>query len=462
MRKGILNSSPGKASEWKHTSFTFFIAFLVSVGGILYGYDIGVISGALLFIKNSIPMSDTRVGIIVGAVLAGGLAGTFMAVPIGDRYGRRFLIMLAGLIFIAGICLILNAHTFLTLVYARLIVGIGVGIVSVAVPLYVTEIVPAKDRGKYVNIFQLLITFGILMAYFVDLCFTPTENWRAMFAVVLVPAAILFIGVLWLPETPRWLIANNDITQARHVLQRIRHSEAEIEKDIEVIQISLQNTQGGWLELISPRFWLLTLIAVCIASFNQLTGINSFLQYAPLILKNAGLSTDVHSMLASLSIGTLNFLATFVALAFIDSLGRRPLLLTGIIGVFIAEIFLGIVNYFSLNPAVVGILSLIGLLLFIVSFAIGPGMVIWVAISELFPTRIRAKGVSLCLFFHLLISAFLSTFFLSIVARLGMAQTYWLFAGFTLGYCAFAFFLLPETKTKSLEEIQFQFEQKIP
>lgn len=445
----------------KHNAFMVGIAFLVSTGGILYGYDIGVISGALLFIKDAIPMTDTQIGIIVGAVLGGGLVGTLLAGPLGDRYGRRFLIMTSSAIFILGVCFILLAHSFLTILCARLLLGVGVGVVSVAVPLYVAEIVPAKDRGKYMTFFQLLLTFGIVMAYFVDLFFTSSGNWRAMFAVVLIPAIILFIGMLFLPETPRWLIANGQSQRARIILTRIRLSEHEVEKDIRLIKASLHATTGSWNELFSSACILPTIIAVAIAICNQLTGINSFLQYAPLILKNAGIGSDWVTMLGSAGIGLLNFLCTIIAIIFIDSLGRRPLLLIGITGVIASEIYLGIIQHMMLSPVSLGIFSLLGLFAFIVFFAIGPGVVVWLAISELFPTRVRGKGIALCLFFNSLASTLLATFFLPLTHKLGMSQTYWLFALFTTIYFLIAFFLLPETKTKSLEEIQLHLKNKM-
>lgn len=434
------------------------IAGLVSIGGILYGYDIGVISGALLFIRKTIPMNDTEVGLIVGAVLGGGLLGTLLAGPVSDHFGRRILIILSSIIFICGVVSILFANNFMTLLISRLLLGIGVGVVAVAVPLYVAEIVPSKDRGKYVTFFQLLITFGIVLAYFVDLLFTPSQNWRAMFAVLLCPSLILFFGMVFLPETPRWLIANNRLDKAKKILQRIRITESEVEHDIQEIQNSLRELRKEtWGELFSHELLLPSLVAISIAIFSQLTGINSFLQYAPLILDNAGINSNFVSMLGSLGIGLLNFLCTMIALVLIDTLGRRPLLLIGVAGVFLSEVFLGAVNYSIPNSPNAGFFSLIGLLCFIMFFAIGPGVVVWLVISELFPTQVRGKGVSICLFFNSLASTLLSTLFLPLLKFLGMAQTYWLFAFFTLGYFFVTYFFLPETKKRSLEEIQHFF-----
>ena len=447
-----------KNMQNKKNMFLFFIAGLVSVGGILYGYDMGVISGALLFIKNTIPMSDLQMGVIVGAVLGGGLVGTLLAGSVGDYFGRRYLILASSVIFIFGVVAILLANSFIVLLLARLLLGVGVGVVVVAVPLYVAEIVPAADRGKYVTFFQLLLTFGIVLAYFVDLLFTSSGNWRAMFAIVLIPSFILFFGMFILPETPRWLMANRQLEKAKQVLRRVRNTESEVSRDIQEIQRGLQEVRKStWRELFSYQLLLPSLIAVAIAIFNQLTGINLFLQYAPLILKNAGIGSNFVSMLGSAGIGVLNFLFTIIAIVLIDTLGRRPLLLTGIVGVITAEIFLGAINYFIPGSPNAGVLSLMGLLFYIIFFAIGPGVVVWLVISELFPTEIRGKGIALCLFFNSLASTLLATFFLPIVKYLGMGQTYWLFAFFSLGYFLVVFFFLPETKARSLEEIQHYF-----
>jgi SP family galactose:H+ symporter-like MFS transporter len=444
----------------KQNNFLLWIAGLVSVGGILYGYDMGVISGALLFIKNTIPMTDEQIGLIVGAVLGGGLFGTLLAGPVGDYCGRRFLIGISAFIFVIGIVLILLAHSFLMLLLARLLLGTAVGMVAVAVPLYVAEIVPGKDRGKYMTFFQLLLTFGIVLAYFVDLIFTPTGNWRGMFAVLFIPAFILLIGILKLPETPRWLIANNKPEKARLILQKLRHSEQEVEAEMQLIAFSLKRTQGSWHDFFSRQFLGPALVAVLVAIFNQLTGINSFLQYAPLILKNAGISSNEVTMLGSVGIGALNFIFTAVAITLIDSLGRRPLLLMGVFGVMLSEIYLGIVTIFFANSPAAGMLALAGLLSFIIFFAIGPGVVVWLAISELFPTKIRGKGIAFCLFFNSLAATALSVYFLPLVKLLGMGHTYWLFAMFSAAYFVVVLFFLPETKARSLEEIQLGFEKK--
>lgn len=439
--------------------WVFAISVLVSIGGILYGYDIGVVSGALLFIRESIAMTDTQMGVIVGAVLAGSLVGTLIAGPLADQYGRRFMIGFACLVFIIGVGCILLAHSFLTMLVARLLLGIGVGVISVAVPLYIAELVPAKNRGKYVTFFQLFLTFGIVLAYFVDLAFTPTGNWRAMFAVVLIPAVILLLSMFFLPETPRWLIANDYEKAARRVLN-LTHDIYDIQAEVERIQQSFSGTKGSWRDFLKQKMMLPLFIAIGIAVLNQWTGINSFFQYAPHILKSAGLGSNMVVMIGSAGIGIMNFLCTLIAIFLVDRVGRRPLLIIGVSGIIVSEIFLGIVNMSSMASLNVGIWSLVGLLGFIVFYAIGPGVVVWLAISELFPTQVRGKGVALCLFFNSLAGTFLATFFLDLTHKAGVSVTYWLCAFCTLFYLLIALFYLPETKAKTLENIQEYFEHK--
>jgi sugar porter (SP) family MFS transporter len=440
------------------TLFTFAISLLVGMGGILYGYDIGVVSGALLFMRKSIAMTDAQLGFIVGAVLAGGLVGTLLAGPAADRFGRRALIATACVIFISGVACILVSHSFDMVLAARLLLGVGVGIVAVAVPLYVAEIVPAEHRGKYVTFFQLFLTFGIVLAYFVDLAFTPTGNWRAMFAVVLIPALILFVGILCLPPSPRWLCAQGAVERAKAVLAKT-HPEYQVMPALNGILASLETNDGTWRELFSSAQALPLFIAVSIAILNQWTGINTFLQYAPEIFRETGLGSNTVAMMGAVGIGSLNFLCTIVAIFLVDRLGRRRILLTGIAGVFLAEAFLVVSTLFA--PAnELGWLSLYGFFAFIIFFAIGPGVVVWLAISELMPTKLRGKAMALCLFFSSLSGAMLASVFPDLQNTLGLAGTYSLCAAFTFIYFILTWRLLPETKRKSLEEIQVYFQKR--
>lgn len=443
-----------------HKLFTYFVIACAGLGGILYGYDIGVISGALLFVQKTIPMTDQQTGFIVGAVLTGGLVGTLITGPLADWFGRKKMILLACLVFIAGIIMILISNDLITLFAARLLLGVGVGVVAVAVPLYLTEIVPAYIRGRSVTIFQLLLTFGILLAYFVDLLFTPSGNWRGMFAVILIPASLLFLGMLFLPETPRWLLSKNKVEKAQTVLLKTR-SRVEAQDEFNQIKESLKTTENSWKTLFSKVFWLPLVVSLLIATFNQLTGINVLLQYAPLVIKNAGLESALGSMFGTVGIGFINFLATILAFFLIDKFGRKRLLIIGTAGIIISYLYLGFLPHFFPVGKLQAELSLLGFFGFIFFFAIGPGVVVWLAMSELLPTKVRGKALALALFVNSLAAAILSTVFLSIKDALGLSGTYFLFAGFTIIYFLVACFLLPETKNKSLEEIQLFFQKKI-
>jgi len=438
--------------------FTFFMIFCAALGGILYGYDIGVISGALLFVKKTIPMTRLEIGVIVGAVLTGGMLSTFITGPLADRFGRRTMILVACLVFIIGICTILMAHTFFSLFVARLLLGIAVGIVAVAVPLYLTETAPAKLRGRSLTLFQLFLTLGILLAYLIDLFFTSSGNWRAMFAVLFIPVSILFFSMLILPETPRWLLAKRRDREALKVLSKIRPYN-KVKKEIEQIKASLSVTHSNWKALFARNFWLPLFVVISIAILNQLTGINVLLQYAPVVIQKAGLTSKAGIMLSTVGMGAINLFGTVISFFLIDYFGRRRLLIIGTLGIIISYLYLGGLSTWLEAGKLQADLSLIGLFSYIIFYAIGPGVVVWLAISELMPTKVRGKAVALGLFVNSLTAALLSTLFLPLMHQISMGRTYDLFALFTGFYFLVAFYLLPETRGKSLEEIQ-QFYQK--
>lgn len=438
----------------KRKLYVFSIIFFAGIGGVLYGYDIGVISGALLFMQKTITLSQEQIGFIVGGVLTGGLVGTLIAGKLADSFGRKTVIISSCFLFFLGIALIITATDFWYLFIARLSLGIGVGVVAVTVPLYLTEIAPTKMRGRSVTIFQLMLTFGIVLAYFVDLLFVPTENWKGMFAVILIPTTVLLIGMSFLPESPRWLLAHNKAHKAKEVLLKT-HEHFEAEEEYKQIEISLKsNISGKFKDLFSKKLLAPLTVALVIAICNQLTGINVLLQYAPLVIQKAGLNSAFGTMMGTVGIGLINFLVTGLAFFLIDRFGRKFLLIFGTAGVVLSYIYLGVLLHIVPVGQLQATLSLVGFFAYIFFFAIGPGVVVWLAISELLPTQVRGQGVALCLFANSLFASVLSTGFLMIESSLGMAGTYFLFAGFTLVYCLTAIFYLPETKGKTLEQIQ--------
>jgi len=459
-------------NETKHyKSLTVWMIILSGIGGILYGYDVGVFSGAMPFIQSSIFGGFNQAtmmrytGIIGGAVFGGGLFGTLITGYLADKFGRRNIIIFSCVIFLLGIFLIITAHSFLSLLIARLLLGVGVGIVAVVVPLYLAEVAPTNIRGKSVTVFQLFLTIGILLAYLVDLYFTPTGNWRAMFAVIILPAAILLISMMVLPQSPRWLVTKARYSKALKILHRIRNPE-EAERELEEIKASIQQHEtaqsyGTWSALFDRAMLKPLALAIFVAIFNQFTAINGFLQYAPEVFRDAGFQSNTGAMMGSIGLGLINFLVTAIALTLIDKLGRRRLVLIGTAGIVVAYALLASLSLFSahLSPSTIGTLSLIGLLLMVACFAIGPGVVVWLAISELFPTEVRGKGMSIGLFASSLAAWFVTSIFLEIQRILGLHGSYIIFGVCTLIYFLVVWKFLPETNQKSLETVQKELQQ---
>ena len=439
--------------------FSLMMIAIASIGGILYGYDLGVISGALTFMNQDIVMTAAQLHVMPGAVLFGGAFATLITGPLCDFFGRRKMIIAAALIFILGVLVIVNATAYPGLLAGRLIQGIGVGIVTIAIPLYLAEAIPPGIRGEAIGAFQLLLTAGILLSSLVGLYFTNAGDWRAMFLSALVPGALLLLGGFVLPESPRWLCLKGRFDQALKILKKSRtamEAQHELTQMQFFIQADLQNKRES-VSIWQKRFMKPMLIVLAVACLGQLTGINSFLQLAPTILKNAGLQSNILAMLGNTAITGLNFVVTIVALFLVDRLGRRFLLCLGTAGIVLALTYSGAIFYWMPVSEMKGILLLAGILFFILFFAVGPGVVIWMVISELLPSRIRSSGMAVALFLNSMTSAILATSFLGLAENIGYCWVFWLCAFFTLLYFLTVFFFVPETKNKTLEEIEGHF-----
>ena len=447
-------------NKHKVKPFAYFIVMFAGLGGMLYGYDIGVISGALLFMQNSIQLSDTELSTIVAAVLGGGAIATLITGYLADRFGRRKMISIAAGIFIIGVLLLIFAQSYAVLLTARLIQGVGIGIITIIIPLYLAETAPSSIRGRSVTVFQLFLTGGILLAFLIDLAFTQSQDWRGMFACVLVPGVLLFIGSFFITKSPRWLYSQGQLKEAVAVLRK-SESEEEAEHDIEEMKRTHLNASDLSIslfcnKLLERKYVIPFLIALAVASLNQLTGINSILQFVTLILHSTGINSEFVSMLGSVGVGLINFVVTIIALSLIDKVGRKPLLILGTAGTVIALFFSGYICTWT-DSILKGELLTLGLCLFIFFYAIGPGVVVWLVLSELLPMSIRSKGMAICLFVNSAISAILASVFLIMAHRLGFQSVFWLCGSCTILYFLIAMFALPETKNKSLEAIEIGF-----
>jgi sugar porter (SP) family MFS transporter len=453
-----------KTSGKYNKKLTMTIVIFSALGGMMYGYDIGVISGALLFLNKTIELSNAQMGLVVGAVLWGGAIAIFIAGPLGDIWGRKRIIIIGQIFFIIGVIITVLCNDFTTLIAGRLVQGIGIGVVSMLIPLYITETAPASVRGRSVTMFQLFLVLGISIAAFVDLAFVATQNWRAMFGMVLIPGVIFFFGMFYLPESPAWFFLKNKVKESRKILLKL-YDAADTNIILEQMETLKKRREADKAkgmeakkETIFKRVYMVPFaIALFIAIIQQFTGVNLVLQYAPVIFKNAGIESDTMDMLATTGITILNVVFTIVGVMLVDKIGRKALLSIGTAGVFVGMILCAI--SYSLGSGQIVVLGF-GLAIFMSFFAIGPGIVVWLAMSELLPLRIRGVGMAICLGSNSIASAYLASVYLSWTDAIGFSGVFWVLAICSVAYFICAKYILPETKGKTLEEIEEHFRGK--
>ena len=435
----------------KSSHLSVYLSTLVAaLGGFLFGFDTAVISGAEGAIQTVFALEEFWLGFTVAAALGGTIVGALTAGRPADAYGRRtVMIVLAVFFTVSALGSALTSSWVAFLLY-RFLGGIAVGGVSVVGPMYIAEISPADVRGRLVAAHQLNIVVGILLAYISNYLvaqYIPTSSWRWMLGVEALPAT-LFFGLLFLvPDSPRWLVKNDRAEDARDVLTWL---------GIESVEASLQQIKASLMKerrkpdepLFQPEYGFVIFLAWAVAMFNQLSGINALMYYAPRIFEMAGAATDA-ALLQSVAIGGTNFVFTLVGMAVIDKFGRRILLLIGSLG---TAACLGLVAYEFYAPTP-GVLVLVGLLGFIAFFAFSQGAVIWVFISEIFPNRVRSKGQSLGSATHWVMAA-LVTWVFPIIADASGGHAFAFFAAMMLLQFFFAWFLMPETKNLTLEEME--------
>lgn len=435
--------------------YVYAIAAVSALGGMLFGYDIGVISGALLFIKDDFVLSTFLQGVVVSSLLVGAATGALVGGNISDRFGRRRLLILAAIVFGLGAIGSALSPSAILLIIARFVLGLAVGAASLTVPLYIAEMAPANVRGALVSLNQLMITVGILVAYLVNLAFAASGNWRWMLGLAIVPAMVLGIGIVFLPETPRWLISQHLVDRARSVLRRTRN-EARVEDEIaEISAIEERERQEaqGWGELLQPWVRPMFVVGVGLAIIQQITGINTVIYFAPSILEATGFGASA-SILGTVGVGVVNVGMTIVAIMLIDRVGRRPLLLVGLIGMILSLGMLGLVNLLPSLSGVVGYAALACVTMYVASFAVSLGPIVWLMISEIYPLKVRGSAMSVATIALWLTNVVVAVTFLSMLQLLGNTFTFWMYALIGIAAWIFIYFLVPETKERSLEEIE--------
>lgn len=443
------------------TKYVYFVLIIAALGGILYGYDIGIIAGALLFMRSDLSLSVQQISFIGSAVLGGGAFATLVTGPLADKFGRREMLLFAAILFLVGVLTVSVAQDYFSVLTGRLIQGVGIGIITIATPLYIAELMPSHFRGRGLATFQLMLTAGILFAGFVGIYFTRNGgNWRGMFLTALIPGFLLLIGSLVMPASPRWLMLKNRNREALQVLKKTRYAdEAETEyTEIQELIRSHHNEKGSFWQLLKMRhYWKPFLLVCVIAIVQQLTAINSIIQFSAVLLQQSGMSSNLLAMMGATGIMGLNFLTTIAATLLVDKIGRCFLLSLGTFGITCSLFFCAFVLRFTSAGVLQGELLMLGLFAFIVFFAIGPGAVIWMILSELLPLKIRSKGMAIALFLNSLASAVLAAVFMPLISLFGANVVFAGCAFSTLIYFLIVWCLVPETKNKTLEEIEVLF-----
>jgi sugar porter (SP) family MFS transporter len=430
------------------------VAIIAAIGGFLFGYDTGVIGGAMLFMQKDLGLkTHGQQQLTVAILLLGAIAGALIAGWSADRFSRRRTKIVSGCVYVTGAVGCALAQSYWQILAGRFWLGLAVGTASFVSPMYIAELVPPRIRGGVVSFNQLMITSGILAAYIVDWGFAGfSNNWRWMFALAVVPGAALAIGMYFMPFSPRWLVEKGREDDAREVLSRYRDSEDEVDEEIGEIKEVAQK-EANLRDLLAKGVRRMLLVGVGLAIFQQIVGINTVIYYAPTILKFAG-QQDTGALTQSVYIGCTNVFFTIVAILLLDRLGRRFFLMSGTALLTVALVGLGVFFQFTGVQNAVPWLALACLLIYIMGFAVGLGPVFWLMISEIFPIQMRGPAMAVCTMFNWGLNFAISYTFLTLTDVISKGGTFWLYAFF--GVCALVFFatLVPETKDRSLEEIQ--------
>ena len=439
--------------------YVYLISAAAALGGLLFGFDIAVINGALVFLRRQFQLSDLQTEIAASGLLLGCVAGASLAGTLSDRFGRKRVLLWSAVLFLAssvGAALPRNLAEFTA---ARLLGGMAIGMESMLSPLYVAEISPARIRGRLVALNQLAIVIGILCAYLIGwlLAGFGEASWRWMFASATLPSLLFVISFVRCPETPRWLIQQGRLDEARSVLTRVG-TDGEIEGQVREIQETIVSERESLAQLFEPRLRRPLIIAVSLAILQQVTGINTILFYGSLIFtEKVAAQTAASALWANVIIGAVNLVSTVVALAVIDRVGRKPLLLVAAGGMAVTEFLLGLL--FWLDPAAT-VPILLTILACVVFFAVGLGPGVWVMMSELFPTRIRGRAMSIATISLWTACLALTFTFLSLVRAITITGAFWTYATMCIFTLFFVWKLTPETKGKTLEEIERSWTQQ--
>jgi sugar porter (SP) family MFS transporter len=434
--------------------FLFKVSFIAGLGGILYGYDVGIIAAALIFVRSSFSLSTQMEELVVSVVLVGAMLGAVLGGAMADRFGRRFILVSGGVVFIVGSLLAPWSPNVWTLIVARMLLGLAIGFTSVTAPVYVSELAPPQSRGMLIGLYQFALTLGIALADLVGYWLAGEHSWRLMFGFGAIPAALFLALVLTVPESPRWLVGQNRIREAEGVLRTYTDA-AGTELLLNDIRNSLNiSVERRWSALWSPAVRGALFIAVGFTVLQQVTGINTIFYYGPQIFLLAGVASDKSAIFSTLILAVLNVLATIIALPLVDRIGRKPLLYCGVGGMMLS---LFLLSYAFHNQAALGsslgIVAMACLIVYIGCFAFSMGPIGWILVAEVFPLRLRGRGVAAATLGSGASNSVVAFTFLSLIHAAGNSLTFAIYGGFCVLTLLFVRFIIPETKGRELESI---------
>lgn len=438
--------------------YVYKCTYVAAVGGLLFGYDTAVVAGAIGFIQQKYGLSPAMMGWVASCALVGCVIGAMFAGSLSDRIGRKKVLMISAFAFAIsslGIMLPLSLNWF---IFFRLIGGIGIGIASMLSPLYISEIAPANIRGRLISIYQMGIVLGILLIYFVNAWIAGMHNeawniesgWRWMFGSGLLPSLLFIVLLIPVPESPRWLAQQNRLDEAEDVLTKVNGTEKAKEEMNNIRSAMKEDTETSFGVLLQPGLRYVLFIGIILAILSQVTGINAIMYYAPEIFKSSGDGSS-SAMMQTVLVGVINTLFTIVAIKYVDKWGRKKLLLLGAGGMTICLAIVGAAFHFGFNQ---GPFILVAILAYIAFFAISLGPLTFVVVAEIFPTHVRGRAMSVAIFFLWVAVFAVSQTFPMLQSSVGPAYTFWIYMIMSVIAFFFVWRLVPETKEKSLEEIE--------
>lgn len=432
------------------TSYGILVWIILSFGGLLFGYHVAIISGALIFLTPAFLLSTSAEGFLVAIMLLGGLGGALIAGPMANYLGRKKSLACMALLFILGSWCMIEATNYACLLWGRVISGIAAGIVTVISPMSLAEMAPPSYRGRCVSLFQLMIALGVLVAYGVSFIFVHSQTWQPSFKLGMLLSLLQLAAIFALQETPAWLLSQGKRDQAERVWRKIR-TDTLWQKELQQTRIDKEK-QNSWRLCFKSYFFTILCIGVLLNLFQQITGINAVIYYAPRIFKELGVASSFGMFLATFVIGIINLLATVLSGWLLDKTGRKRLLLVGTFGMTASLAILSML--FLQRNGLHDRIACFCLISYVAFFAMSLGPVTWVVLSEIFPLSIRASGMAIAIACNWLANYLVALTFPDLIHRFGVGMVFSLFAGLSLLALLFVYRFIPETKGKTLEEIE--------